>query len=157
MARPIYPRLSCKLDTRIKICDNDIKKIFKLDTKGIKISSIAKKFNVTYQTIKCILDPDFYEEQKKRISEIQKKRYKEDPNYKKYILENIKRTVKIRDAKNPKMKKFKSDYHRYYASKHQDTINKHARERRAIQKLEDPVAVSKKYHDRYERNKKTKR
>lgn len=84
-----YPRLSCSMDKRKKICDSDVKKILKLHKNGMMIKDIAKKFNVSYNTILRKVNPKFYQEQLVKSRVRDRKRYAEDPAYRKSQIKEV--------------------------------------------------------------------
>ncbi len=134
ITKSVYPPLSCKLDRRIKLCDDDIKKIIKLRNNGVRVVVIAEMYRVQPKTIYMIISPEKAEKDIRRISKIQKKRYAEDPEYRKYIQERNRINKKYLKANNPKLKEWTRNYDRIYRQKNREKINKQVRERRAKKK-----------------------
>ncbi len=104
-----YPRLSCKNDKRIKICDSDAKQIVKLHKKGATIKEIAIEFKVSKNTILRRINPKNYQKQlaKGRIRD--RKKYAEDPKYRESQQNYVNKYIKNRRSTDEKFRKYHNE------------------------------------------------
>jgi len=62
-----YPKMSCQLDQRTKVCGDDRKEIRKLRKKGLSLSKIGEMFNLSGVSVHWITNTNAYDKLKKEM------------------------------------------------------------------------------------------
>ena len=106
MKKPTYPRLSCKADKRIKVCEITLKKIKRLSVKGKSSPEIAKIIGLNRTTVWLYLHPSKRKKQYKISAETKKKRYHKDAKFREKQKESVQKYVTTRYKNDKKFKKY---------------------------------------------------
>lgn len=120
-----YPKLSCQLDQRSKVCGDDKKEIRKLHKQGLSLSKIGEMFNLSKTQVYWISNKKAYDKQKKDMRE----RIKQYPQPSK---------AKVKEYYHKKMERIKKDpeyyekikkYRSFLSKKYRPQARERVRER----------------------------
>lgn len=133
-----YPKLSCEASRRSKFCEKDKAKVKKLHKKGLNQREISEKLNMSQTTVRYVLDKKVRERGLKQSRDINRKRYKSDPEFYKKIKEAVRINYKKRYHSDPEFRKYMSEVGKKYYKEHKVHIRK--RSKKWLAKiLADPV------------------
>ena len=130
-----YPRISCELDRRFKLCNKDVKKIITLRNKGKTYKFISKKFKVNSGTIWRVVNQNKNKKYIKAMCETNKKRYAESEEFRNYTKENTRKNQKIRRSQNKKLRDWESVYKKEWAKNNPEKIKKYRKDYNQKKKL----------------------
>lgn len=104
--------MSCIQDRRFKLCENDVGKILKLRDSH-SITEIAEIFNVSYQTIWVILNPQKREKIRKNNAKRNKERYHSDESFRKRQNKAVSTNMIERKKNDPVFRKYINELRRW--------------------------------------------
>ena len=114
MRKPKYPRMSCEMNRRKKICNDDEKIIQKLYSQGTKLIEIAKKFNVNISTIYIHTHPKALKKQREYQKKYHRNRYHNDSDFRDRIKKQTAKNILRRFHSDPVFHKFVYSNRNYY-------------------------------------------
>lgn len=107
-----YPKLSCEMNKRTKLCGNDIKTIQKLRDKGWTYPKIAKKFHIHWTTAWKRLHPKSYKINLETSRVNNYLRYHSDKKFRERAIKYSITRNQRRYDEDPEYRKFRADHHR---------------------------------------------
>lgn len=111
MTKVSYPKLKIEQKKNSKLTENDLIQIKKLYKDGISFADLSRMFDVAYTTIKYHCIPEYKEYLRNKVVGYQKDKLKDPVEYRKF-LDQVNATKKKRYHNDPLFRKYKACQHR---------------------------------------------
>jgi len=106
-----YPKLKCEEKKNTKVCSVTLKKMKELRKKGFNYKQIGESLKISDVVVRYHISPllntlEYKENQRKYLRKYQRYRYKNDPEFRRKMLDSINKHHKDKYHNDPKFKKW---------------------------------------------------